>query len=212
MRQLSSTLHPLLLPCGRVTPEANERLTAAAGAVLFLLLAAEGVTILFIRPLLSAHMFIGMLLIPPVALKLASAGWRFARYYGGDREYVAKGPPLLPLRMLAPVVVASTVAVFATGVALLIRGPGRGMILGLHKASFVVWLVATGIHVLVYLPRVPRLAAADWRWRRTRPAGGFVRRTLVAGALVAGVVLAVATLGYTHPWSHWVGAFHGGDH
>ncbi len=34
-------------------PEGNERLTAATAAVLFLLLAAEGVTILFIRPLLS---------------------------------------------------------------------------------------------------------------------------------------------------------------
>ena len=195
-----------------MTPEANERLTAAAGAVLFLLLAGEGVTILFIRPLLSAHMFIGMLLIPPVTLKLGSTAWRFARYYAGDREYVAKGPPLLPLRVLAPVVVASTVAVFATGVALLFRGPGRGAVLGLHKASFVVWLVATGIHVLAYLPRVPRLAAADWRLRALGPVGGFARRTLVAGALVAGVVLAVTTLGYTHPWVHWVGAAHGGDH
>jgi hypothetical protein len=202
----------LCFPAGGMNPEANERLTAAAGAVLFLLLAAEGVTILSIRPLLSAHMFIGMLLIPPVALKLASTGWRFARYYAGDREYVAKGPPLLPLRMLAPVVVASTIAVFATGVALLIRGPGRGIVLGLHKASFVVWLVATGVHVLAYLPRVPRLAVADWRLRRPVPEGGFIRRTLVAGALVAGVVLAVATLGYTHPWVHWVGAFPGGDH
>jgi hypothetical protein len=194
-----------------VDPEANERLTAAAGAVLFFLLAAEGVTILFIRPLLSAHMFIGMLLIPPVALKLASTGWRFARYYRGDRDYVAKGPPLLPLRLLAPVVVASTVAVFATGVALLVAGPGRGLVLGLHKASFVVWLVATGIHVLAYLPRVARLAASGWRPSRAAPRGGFARRALLAGALVTGLILALTTVGYTHPWAHWVGAFHGGD-
>ncbi len=65
--------------------EGNDRLTAASGGLLFLLLAAEGVTILFIRPLLSAHVFIGMLLIPPVALKLGSTGWRFLRYYTGDR-------------------------------------------------------------------------------------------------------------------------------
>ena len=147
-------------------PEGNERLTAASGAVLFLLLAAEGVTILFIRPLLSTHVFIGMLLIPPVALKLASTGWRFARYYRGSREYVEKGPPLLPLRLLAPVVVLSTLVVFATGVGLLIRGPGQGLLVGLHKASFVVWLVATGIHVLAYVARVPRLATADWIPRR----------------------------------------------
>jgi len=60
--------------------EGNERLTASAGALLLLLLVAEGVTILFIGPLLSAHVFIGMLLIPPVALKLGVTGWRFARY------------------------------------------------------------------------------------------------------------------------------------
>src|SRR5438309_3777008 len=147
----------------RGRPDGNERLTAASGAVLFLLLPAEGVTILSIGQLLSVHVFIGMLLIPPVALKLGSTGWRFARYYRGSRPYREKGPPLLPLRLLAPVVVASTLAVFLTGIGLLVQGPGRGILLGLHKASFVVWLVATGAHVLAHVLRVPRLAAADWR-------------------------------------------------
>src|SRR5205823_8891393 len=112
------------------------------------------------------------------ALKLASTGWRFLRYYRGDRAYRVHGAPLLPLRMLAPVVVASTLALFATGVALLVLGPGRGAVLGLHKASFVVWLAATGIHVLAYLRRLPRLAVADWRARGTAAAAGsFARRT-----------------------------------
>lgn len=186
-------------------PDGNERLTAASGAVLFLLLAAEGVTILSIRQLLSPHIFIGMLLIPPVTLKLGTTGWRFARYYRGARSYRAKGPPLLPLRLLAPVVVVSTVAVFATGVALLIVGPGGGILLGLHKASFVVWLVATGIHVLAYLTRVPRLAAADWRPRAPRLEGAFGRRLLLAGVVVAGAILAVATIRYASPWVHWAG-------
>ena len=175
-------------------PKVNEGLTAAAGVALFLLLAAEGVTILFIRPLLSTHVFIGMLLIPPVVLKLASTGWRFARYYRGAREYVDRGPPLLPLRLLAPLVVLSTVVVFGTGVALLVRGPGGGLLLGLHKASFVVWLAATGIHVLAYVWRVPRLArAARSPW------------LLVAGAVVAGTILAAFTVRYAHPWVHWTG-------
>jgi hypothetical protein len=193
-------------------PEGNERLTAATAAVLFLLLAAEGVTILFIRPLLSTHVFIGMLLIPPVALKTASTGWRFLRYYTGDRAYRVKGPPILPLRLLAPLVVASTVALFATGVALLVVSPGRGFVLGLHKASFVVWLVATGLHVLAHMRRVPALATSDWRRRnRERVGGSFLRRTLVAGALVAGVILALATVRYAQPWVHWTAAFHGHD-
>lgn len=190
-------------------PDGNERLTAAAGAVLFVLLAAEGVTILSIRQLLTPHIFIGMLLIPPVALKLGSTAWRFMRYYRGASEYRRKGPPLLPLRLLAPVVVASTVAVFATGVALLIVGPGGGIVLGLHKASFVVWLVATGIHVLAYLTRVPRLAAADWRPRAPRLDGAFGRRLLLAGMIVGGAVLAVTTIRYASPWVHWAAVARG---
>lgn len=190
-------------------PDGNERLTAAAGAVLFVLLAAEGVTILSIRQLLTPHIFIGMLLIPPVALKLGSTGWRFMRYYRGASEYRRKGPPLLPLRLLAPVVVASTVAVFATGIALLIVGPGGGIVLGLHKASFVVWLVATGIHVLAYLTRVPRLAAADWRSRAPRLDGTFGRRLLLAGMIVGGAVLAVTTIRYASPWVHWAAVARG---
>lgn len=186
-------------------PDGNERLTAASAAVLFLMLAAEGVTILSIRQLLSVHVFIGMLLIPPVALKLASTTWRFARYYRGSRPYREKGPPLLPLRLLAPVVIASTIAVFVTGVALLIQGPGRGIVLGLHKASFVVWLVATGVHVLAYLSRVPRLAVADWRRGAGAVPGSLARRSLLAASVVAGAILAVSTVQYAAPWLHWHG-------
>ena len=49
--------------------EGNARLTALTAIVLFVLLAVEGVSILAIRPLLSLHVFVGLLLIPPVALK-----------------------------------------------------------------------------------------------------------------------------------------------
>jgi len=193
--------------------DGNERLTAGAAALLFALLAVEGVTIVFLRPLFSVHVFVGMLLIPPVALKLGSTGWRFVRYYGGDPEYRRSGPPLLPLRLLAPVVVASTLGVLATGVALLVIGPAGGIVLGLHKASFAVWLVATGIHVLAYVSRVPRLALADWRPARRGGAlgGSRSRRAALAGALVAGAILAVATFQYAQPWTHWLATHHHHD-
>ena len=194
-------------------PEGNERLTAASGAVLFLLLAAEGVTILFIRPLLSTHVFIGMLLIPPVAAEA--------------REHRLAVRPLLPRLArvrregaAAPAAPAARarrrrsrrVVVFATGVALLIRGPGQGLLVGLHKASFVVWLVATGIHVLAYMraraaARDRGLAARAGRASTVAP----VRTMLLAGAIVAGAVLALATIRYAHPWVLWQTAFHGHD-
>ncbi|MGH7497740.1 MAG: hypothetical protein ACREL3_02695, partial [Gemmatimonadales bacterium] len=66
----------------------NARLTGAAAAAQLVLLAAEGATIPFIGPLLGPHIFIGMLLIPPVLLKLGSTGYRFARYYTHAEPYV----------------------------------------------------------------------------------------------------------------------------
>src|SRR5438552_12957865 len=118
----------------------NERLTAAAGVILLVLLAVEGVTILSIRQLLSWHIVVGMLLIGPVLLKLASTGYRFVRYYTGNAEYRRKGPPELILRLIAPVVVLSTTGVLATGVVLLIVGPQhRDPWLLLHKVSFILW-------------------------------------------------------------------------
>jgi hypothetical protein len=184
-------------------PEGNARLTGMTAALLIVLLAIEGVTILFLRPLLSVHIFVGMLLIPPVLLKLGSTGWRFARYYLGADAYRAKGPPSLAMRMLAPLVVAATAGLFSTGVALIVLGPheGRGIVLGLHKASFVIWLVVTGIHILVYAPRLPRLLSADFR-PQTRLGGPQLRRGALAGALVAGTTLAAASFPLAEPWLH----------
>ena len=41
-------------------------------------------------------MFLGVLLIGPVALKLASTGYRFVRYYTSEPRYRRKGPPPRP--------------------------------------------------------------------------------------------------------------------
>jgi hypothetical protein len=45
-----------------------------------------------IGQLLWLHMFLGLLLIRPVALKLASTGYRFVRYYTANPRYHPKGP------------------------------------------------------------------------------------------------------------------------
>ena len=188
--------------------EGNARLTASTGVVLLVLLAVEGVTILAIRPLLSLHVFIGLMLIPPVVLKLSVTGYRFVRYYLRADEYLRKGPPMPLMRMLvAPVLVAATIGVFATGVALVVVGPQGGIVLGLHKASFVVWGVAFALHVLVYALRVPRLVAADWV-RNRRTSGAAFRSGILALALVAGLTLALVVLPAASPWLHRAG----GDH
>jgi hypothetical protein len=143
-----------------------------------------------------------MLLIPPVGLKVATTGYRFVRYYTGDRQYRLDGPPHPVLRLLGPIVVLSTTGLFATGVLLIVLGPQRGAALGLHKATFVVWLIAMTAHVLGHLLRVPGLAAADWRRDDPLP-GASLRRWLLAGSIVAGLITAVATIHLAGPWHHF---------
>jgi hypothetical protein len=89
-------------------PQGNERLTSSTGLVLLVLLAIETLTTLALRTYLNVHLFLGLLLLPPVTLKLASTGWRFARYYTHNEPYVLAGPPRTLLRVLAPFLVAST--------------------------------------------------------------------------------------------------------
>jgi hypothetical protein len=170
----------------------NGRLTAALAAVLLVLLAAEGATIPWVGRLRVEHILIGLLLLGPVAAKLASTGYRFARYYLGAPAYVSKGPPPVVLRLLAPGVVFTTVALFGTGVALLLAGEPSGRLVFLHKASFIAWFALMAIHVLGHLREVPRRALADWRSdpRRSPLGGAGLRLAAVAAALAAGAAIA----------------------
>lgn len=200
--------------------DGNQRLTTLAGGVLLVLLAVEGVTILSVRQLFVVHAFVGMLLLGPLAVKLASTLYRFARYYTGSPAYRRKGAPQPLLRAIGPVVIAATVAVFGTGVLLLFTRPGRGeWLIQAHKAAFVVWVVVTGVHVLAHVLRIPAAVAAEWRPRRQRArralasrfgrpaavvAGAGPRTWLLVTAVAAGVALGVATGHLAHTWSDWL--------
>jgi hypothetical protein len=190
----------------------NERLTTVVGATLIVLLAAIGLTIIRIHGLLSEHLFIGMLLVPPVLLKMSSTGYRFVRYYTADPRYRRKGPPELALRVIAPMVVLSSVVVIGSGVALLFAGPSsRGTLFPIHKDSFFVWGAFMALHVLGHLPGMPAVLRADYG--RTAGLSSDVtgragRMLALAGALVAGVVLAILVIPEFGPWLHDSGIFH----
>jgi hypothetical protein len=178
----------------------NAGLTSLVGSILLVLLAVEGATILRIQQLLSVHIFIGMLLLGPVTLKLASTGYRFVRYYGKSSEYVKLGPPAPLMRfVVAPVLVFSTLTLFASGIALLVS-PQRGTLLLLHKASFIVWFGAMTLHVLTYGLRAGRNILGDFAARRSD--GWIYRVGLAALAIVAGTIAAIATYPLADPWFH----------
>ena len=134
----------------------NEQLTAIVATLLLVLLAIEGATLLNLESLLTMHAFVGMLLIPVVALKVASTGWRMLRYYLGGEEYVRRGPPFMwPCGCLSRRRSSvSTLVLFSTGVALLALNRTQGAIVGLHKASFVVWFGAASLHVITRIFRL----------------------------------------------------------
>ena len=173
---------------------ANRRLTAAAGAALLAAIVAELATLAHLGTLLSVHVFVGVLMAGPLTVKLGSTGWRFARYYAGSPAYVREGPPPLALRMLAPVLVASTVAVIGTGFALVVTGPARpGPFVALHVISFLVWMPAIAVHVLAHVRQVPRLIA------KGRTPSAVTLAALAAGA-VAGLLLSPVAA----PWTAWM--------
>jgi len=184
-------------------PEGNARLTALTGAALLVLLAVEGVTLLSLRTMLSWHIFIGLLVVPVVALKLGSTGYKIYRYYTRRGDYVEAGPPHLLLRLLGPVVALSTVALLTTGIVLIVEKPGGGPALLLHKASFAVWVAALGAHVLAHLERLPHALRGDLGGR-TEVAGSRGRLLLIAGTVVIGAIAAVALLPLGAPWVHWL--------
>jgi hypothetical protein len=181
-------------------PTGNERLTATIGLVLIGLLVVEAATTLSLHDYLAVHVFLGLLLLPVVAVKLASTGWRFVRYYTRNAAYRLAGPPRLFLRALAPLLVASTIVLFGTGVAFLAVGRGGGLLLTAHAASFVVWGVVVSIHTLAYLRRVAVDGLADWRPSARSLAGTVLRRSVLLAALAAGVVVGLATYSVQSGW------------
>ncbi len=196
--------------------DGNQRLTVQAGAVLIVLLAALGVTILRIGQLLGIHLFVGLLLVGPLALKLASTGYRFMRYYTHEPRYRRKGPPAPILRLMAPLLVLSTLVVFASGVVLLLLGPSsRGSLLLMHKASFFVWIGLFALHVLGHLPELQRVFLPNRELRSAvfasvvgahasssgpPPAGGAGRAVSLSGAFAVGLALALALIPQYGPW------------
>jgi hypothetical protein len=184
-------------------PEGNARLTALTGIALMVLLAIEGFTLISLRSMLSWHIFVGLLLVPAVALKLGSTGYKIYRYYTRRSDYVKAGPPHLLLRLLGPVVAVSTIALLATGILLIAEKPGGGLTLLLHKASFVVWVGAFGAHTLAHLGPLPRALRSDLGGR-DEVGGSQGRLLLVAGAVVIGAIAAIALLPQSAAWVHWV--------
>jgi len=175
----------------------NEQLVATVGVLLIALFAVMGITvigitILRVHQLIDVHMFVGILLAGTVGLKLGATGYRFTRYYTGNPAYRRKGPPKLSLRLLAPVLVLSTLSLFLSGFVLMLEGVSRSpQVMLIHKASFLIWITVAALHVLSHLPRLGRSLRAVRSSHLTVAPGVAGRWLLVAGAVAGGMALAI---------------------
>ena len=174
----------------------NARLTGTTGAILLLLFCVEVATVVMgVRGVLTLHVMIGLLLVPPLLVKLSSVSWRFLRYYRHDDAYRRAGAPSTVLRILGPFLLLATLVLFVSGITLLLA-PSR-TVYTIHSGSFVIWIVLVVVHVLAHARDLRRLAAKDWL-RRTRAAvpGALVRQLAVLASLAAGLALALSLVGH----------------
>jgi hypothetical protein len=190
-------------------PAGNARLTAWTGLALLALIAAELITLIDVRGLISWHIFVGTLLLPPALLKTGATGWRIVRYYRHQPDYRRAGPPPMLLRILGPAVVASTLGVLISGLVLIVldRGQDRRVLfvalgqpvtaLRIHQGLFLIWIVVVGLHVLGRF--VPALELTLTSGTKHSPVDGRNRRglaliaSLALGAIAASAVLASST-------------------
>jgi hypothetical protein len=172
------------------------------------LLFVEGLTIPFIGHLVSWHILIGLMLVPPLLVKMGSVLWRFSRYYLHDPAFRRAGPPHPVLRVLGPLAMSSTIGLFGSGIALWLIGPTDRTMFRLHQLSFVAWFVFVAAHVLAHLLRATRLAAADAREARggrgidaRARRGARGRRGLVVASLIVGLLLGIAARSVSVYWT-----------
>lgn len=192
-------------------PAGNALLTAWTGLVLLVLSVGELLTLFNVRGLISWHVALGALLIPPALMKTATTGWRMTRYYVGSPPYRQAGPPPLLLRLLGPLVVVSTLGLLGTGSLLVLLGQDRSRqsLLALagfrvdwvtvHQGFFAVWVVAVGLHLLGRI--VPALHVAVVPGSSRTVPGRSTRVLWFAAMVASAAALAVVLVNAGGSWA-----------
>jgi hypothetical protein len=106
------------------------------------------------------------------------------------------------MRLLAPLLVAATVVLFASGVAMgFLHGHDLTVARRLHGPASVVWLAVVGVHVLVYLRRALTSGAEDIA-SSSRAAGHAARLRVgaIATVVATGLIAGIATVPLQHHW------------
>lgn len=185
------------------------RLSAISGVIMLVLFLAELVTLPLIGPLISYHIVFGVILAMLLVVKLSAVGYRFARFYAGDSEFVQAGPPWLPLRYIAPGLVLSTIALLGSGVEMTFAGPGSFSTLFLEPAHVLVsvgWLFFVMLHVFVYFRRSIIATGEEIRYSsqgcrsKSQRIGARLRMTIVLVSILLGTALTLPLRSQIGSW------------
>ena len=196
-------------------PAGNAVLVAWTGLLLLLLIAAELITLLDVRGLIDWHVGIGVLLVPVALLKTISTGWRILRYYTGHEPYRTAGPPPTLLRVLGPLVIASTLGLLASGIVLITLGERRSHqtlfaalgqrvdLVTVHQALFFAFAAFTGLHLVARI--VPAVTVTRGRTGghlegTAAVPGSGLRTFALAITLVAAALAVVLLLPLANDW------------
>jgi hypothetical protein len=190
---------------GRSTVVSNQRLTALAGVILLVLILIQLMSVTNLHTWIAVHIVVGILLTSFLLVKLGSTGYRFLQYYTHSPAYVRSGPPRLPLRLLAPVLIVMTLTVVGSGIGMVIIGPAHSSLFRtVHSASVVIWLSLLAVHVGAYLLQALQWVVDDWKRHPTEQAQGrWLRLGATFGAMLAGAVVAYFLYTDVAPWVAW---------
>ena len=206
----------------------NKRLTSLAGTVLLALITLQVLSAVFfalltynvqlpvgpfydvVRPV---HFFVGFMLMPLIAIKLASTGYKFSRYYTRNPAYHEAGAPKPVGRLIAPGLVGSAIILVASGVEMWsYQNQFNLPWTAIHNVAAFTFVSLIIVHIAIHVREAHQEAAADLAGvaasadpRVTEPPAGLItRRAVIGGAVVVGAVLGVGASSWPFSQLGWL--------
>jgi hypothetical protein len=187
----------------RRDPDGNARLTGISASLLLPLVLLEVVTVVLgVKSVITLHVVIGLVLVGPVLLKLASVTYRMVSYYRGVSEYQQRGRPSVWRRLLGGALGGFFVLLLASGLVLIV-GPSaaHSAARSIHVVSACLVVVLLVAHLSIHLRTAARLASADVR-PRSRVRGASSRLIALLASLAIGGALALLLGGHGSTYLH----------
>jgi hypothetical protein len=179
-------------------------LIGMSGSVILPLILVEVATVaLGVKNVITLHVAVGLVLIGPIMVKLASVTHRMLSYYRGVSEYLRRGKPTDGLRLLGGALAVATILLVVSGLELIV-GPSRlqAPARSVHVATAYLTVALIIVHVAIHLPKALRLASADARPHAPIVPGARSRWLALTASLALGGLLALLLAGRGASYLH----------